>query len=167
MIRCRPAADSKNLPESLPYLRAVSSPPRIELRQLTKTFHSGGADLRVLSKVDLQIEAEESVAILGPSGSGKSTLLALIAGLDRPTSGSIFIDGQPVQDLSESDLALLRRHNEWRRRPDMWIRSPFTREFRNHCCFRVFDRGFQQVFDRRVYFDLIELGPGMAKTMKE
>lgn len=88
----------------------MSSAPRIELRQLTKIFHSGGADLRVLSEVELQIEPEESVAILGPSGSGKSTLLALIAGLDRPTSGEVLIDGQPVQDLSESELALLRRH---------------------------------------------------------
>lgn len=88
----------------------MSSTPRIELRQLTKVFRSGGADLPVLKRVDLQIAAEESVAILGPSGSGKSTLLALVAGLDRPTSGEILIDGQSVQALSESELALLRRH---------------------------------------------------------
>lgn len=88
----------------------MDSTPRIELRQLTKVFRSGGADLPVLKRVDLQIAAEESVAILGPSGSGKSTLLALVAGLDRPTSGEILIDGQSVQALSESELALLRRH---------------------------------------------------------
>jgi len=88
----------------------MSASPRIELRKLTKVFHSGSADLSVLNEVDLEISAEESVAILGPSGSGKSTLLALVAGLDRPTSGEILIDGQSIQPLSESELALLRRH---------------------------------------------------------
>ncbi len=88
----------------------MSSTPRIELRKLTKIFRSGGADLPILTHVDLQIAAGESVAILGPSGSGKSTLLALVAGLDRPTSGEILIDGQSIQALSESELALLRRH---------------------------------------------------------
>ncbi len=88
----------------------MSASPRIELRKLTKVFHSGSADLSVLNEVDLEISTEESVAILGPSGSGKSTLLALVAGLDRPTSGEILIDGQSIQTLSESELALLRRH---------------------------------------------------------
>ncbi len=83
--------------------------PRIHLRRLTKTFPSGGERLHVLRGVDLEIEAGESVAIVGPSGSGKSTLLALIAGLDRPDAGEVLIDGRPVQDLSEDDLALLRR----------------------------------------------------------
>ena len=86
------------------------NPPRIELRQLTKIFRSGASSLTILSQVDLEIGAGESVAILGPSGSGKSTLLALVAGLDRPSSGQVLLDGQPIQDLSESELALLRRH---------------------------------------------------------
>ena len=86
------------------------SMPTIELQRLTKTFRSGASALTVLSEVDLTIEAGESVAILGPSGSGKSTLLALIAGLDRPTSGQVLLDGEPIQDRSESELALLRRH---------------------------------------------------------
>ena len=84
--------------------------PRIELRQLSKSFASGDRTLFVLTEVDLQIAARESVAILGPSGSGKSTLLALIAGLDRPTAGEVLIDGEAIQDLSEDKLALLRRH---------------------------------------------------------
>lgn len=86
------------------------SMPTIELQRLTKTFRSGTSALTVLSEVDLTIEAGESVAIRGPSGSGKSTLLALIAGLDRPTSGRVLLDGEPIQDRSESELALLRRH---------------------------------------------------------
>ena len=84
--------------------------PHIELQELSKTFRSGSSSLTILDEVELTIGAGESVAILGPSGSGKSTLLALVAGLDRPTSGRVLLDGQPIQDLSESALALLRRH---------------------------------------------------------
>ena len=62
-----------------------------------------------MDRVDLEIEAGESVAILGPSGSGKSTLLALMAGLDRPSEGEVVVDGEPIQALSEDALALLRR----------------------------------------------------------
>jgi putative ABC transport system ATP-binding protein len=85
------------------------STPRIQLRRLSKSFPSGGERLTVLRGVDLEITAGESVAIVGPSGSGKSTLLALIAGLDRPDDGEVLIDGRAVHDLSEDDLALLRR----------------------------------------------------------
>lgn len=65
--------------------------------------------LTILDHVDLSIEGGEFVAILGPSGSGKSTLLALMAGLDRPTEGSIHLDGVPIHTMSEDELALLRR----------------------------------------------------------
>src|SRR3954471_22663732 len=84
--------------------------PRIELRQLTRKLPSGGRELTILDRVDLTFQAGEFAAVLGPSGSGKSTLLALMAGLDRPTSGEVWIDGTPIQDLSEDELALLRRH---------------------------------------------------------
>jgi putative ABC transport system ATP-binding protein len=83
--------------------------PRIELRQLTRRLPSGGRELTILDRVDLAIETGEFVAVLGPSGSGKSTLLALMAGLDRPTSGEIWIDGTPIAAMSEDELALLRR----------------------------------------------------------
>ena len=83
--------------------------PRIELRRLSKSFPSGGDVLHVLRGVDLEITAGESVAVVGPSGSGKSTMLALIAGLDRPDDGEVLIDGRAVHDLSEDQLALLRR----------------------------------------------------------
>ena len=84
--------------------------PRIELRQLTRKLPSGGRELTILDRVDLTFQAGEFAAVLGPSGSGKSTLLALMAGLDRPTSGEVLIDGTPIQAMSEDGLALLRRH---------------------------------------------------------
>ncbi|MFL6233614.1 MAG: ABC transporter ATP-binding protein [Thermoanaerobaculia bacterium] len=83
--------------------------PRIEMRQLTRRLPSGDRELTILDHVDLAIDPGEFVAVLGPSGSGKSTLLALMAGLDRPTSGEIRIDGAPIQAMSEDELALLRR----------------------------------------------------------
>ncbi len=83
--------------------------PRIELRSLTRRLPSGGRELTILDDVDLAISAGEFVAVIGPSGSGKSTMLALMAGLDRPTSGEVLIDGEPIQGMSEDALALLRR----------------------------------------------------------
>ena len=83
--------------------------PRIELRELTRKLPSGDRELTILDRVDLRIEPGEFVAVLGPSGSGKSTLLALMAGLDRPTSGEVRIDDEPIQAMSEDALALLRR----------------------------------------------------------
>jgi len=84
--------------------------PRIAAHDLVKRLTSGGEPLTVLDGVSLEIAAGDSVAIVGPSGSGKSTLLALLAGLDRPTAGSVEIDGQRIDTLSEDALALLRRH---------------------------------------------------------
>ncbi len=84
--------------------------PAIELRGLTRRLPSGGRLLTILDHVDLTVPHGELLAVVGPSGSGKSTLLGLTAGLDRPTEGEVRVDGEPIQDLSEDELALLRRH---------------------------------------------------------
>ncbi len=83
--------------------------PRIECRRVGKLLRSGAEDLTILRDIDLAIGAGESVAILGPSGSGKSTLLGLMAGLDRPTTGSVLLDGRALEPLDEDELALVRR----------------------------------------------------------
>lgn len=87
----------------------MTDPIQLECRALTKTLPSGARQLTILDDVNLSIAAGELVAVLGPSGSGKSTLLGLLAGLDRPTSGSVLIEGQPIEGLDEDELALLRR----------------------------------------------------------
>ena len=87
----------------------MTGPPRLECRRLCKRLPWGEGELTILQDVDLALADGESVAILGPSGSGKSTLLGLLAGLDRPTSGEVAIDGVSLTTLSEDELALLRR----------------------------------------------------------
>jgi putative ABC transport system ATP-binding protein len=70
---------------------------------------AGGRSVRILDQIDLVIPSKQMAAIVGPSGSGKSTLLGLMAGLDRPTSGSVILDGVDITTLSESALARFRR----------------------------------------------------------
>jgi putative ABC transport system ATP-binding protein len=86
-------------------------PEIIVAEGLTKEYTSGGRPLRVLDRVDLAVEAESFVAIVGPSGSGKTTLLGLLAGLDRPTSGSVSLAGQDLSHLTEDGRAMFRAEN--------------------------------------------------------
>jgi putative ABC transport system ATP-binding protein len=84
---------------------------RIEVRGLGRDYRDGKQALTVLDGVDLSIAPREFVAITGPSGSGKSTLLGLMAGLDRPSRGSVTIDGTRITDLAEDALSAFRgRH---------------------------------------------------------
>jgi putative ABC transport system ATP-binding protein len=81
----------------------------IAVTSLTMRLTAGGQAVTILDDVSLEIPAKQMVAIVGPSGSGKSTLLGLIAGLDKPTSGSIVLDGREITGLSESDMTRYRR----------------------------------------------------------
>ena len=77
----------------------------IECRKLTREYRKGDAVIRPLDSLDLEVERGTFLALMGPSGSGKTTLLNLIAGIDRPSSGSLKIDGVELSDLSRSRLA--------------------------------------------------------------
>ena len=83
--------------------------PIVQLHQVTKDYGKDGVVTRALRGVDLQIAPREFTAVVGPSGSGKSTLLNIVGGLDRPTSGWVQVDGRRLDELSDTDLALLRR----------------------------------------------------------
>lgn len=82
----------------------------VEVRDITRRFHLGSEDVMALGGVSLSAHAGEVLALVGRSGSGKTTLLNIIAGLDRPTSGEVEIDGERVDTMSERDLTQLRRH---------------------------------------------------------
>ena len=81
----------------------------ITLSHLTMRLAGGGHQITILDDLTLEIPDKQRVAIVGPSGSGKSTLLGLIAGLDRPTSGSITLNGVEISTMRESALARYRR----------------------------------------------------------
>lgn len=81
----------------------------ISIHQLYKTYHRGTESVEAVSGIDLEIKKGEFVVILGPSGGGKSTLLNLIGGIDRPTSGSVTINGFALEKASEESLTRFRR----------------------------------------------------------
>lgn len=81
----------------------------LETKGLKKVYGSGEAEVRALDGVDINIEKGEFVAIVGTSGSGKSTLLHMLGGLDRPTEGTVIVDGQELSGLSDEELTVFRR----------------------------------------------------------
>jgi putative ABC transport system ATP-binding protein len=83
----------------------------IRAEGLDKSYTSGGRPLPVLRGIDLEIPAEAFVAIVGPSGSGKTTLLGLLAGLDEPTAGRVWLDGEDIFSLTEDGRADFRSRN--------------------------------------------------------
>ena len=87
---------------------SADGPALVALRGITKTYTRGGEAVRVLAGLDLDVPEGSYEALMGPSGSGKTTLLNLIAGLDRPTEGSIDVGGQRLDQMSEAGLAKWR-----------------------------------------------------------
>lgn len=83
----------------------------LEVRGQTKIYGTGANRVVALDQVDFQVKKGEFVAIVGASGSGKSTLMNLIGGIDRPTSGSVVIEGREIFCMNESELAIFRRRN--------------------------------------------------------
>ena len=83
----------------------------IDLRQVVKTFQNTAGTFTALQAIDLQVNSGEFVAVVGKSGSGKSTLLNMIAGIDRPTSGEVIINGSSIHLLSEGQIAAWRGRN--------------------------------------------------------
>jgi putative ABC transport system ATP-binding protein len=83
--------------------------PVVEITNLKKTYMLGKVPVEALRGVNLKVEKGDFLAVLGPSGSGKSTLLNLIGALDKPTSGTLLIDGVDVSKLNDNQLADLRR----------------------------------------------------------
>ncbi|SRR6266508_2961174 len=86
--------------------------PIIELRSVHKSYKSAAGDFPALKGIDLCICAGEFVSIIGKSGSGKSTLLNMITGIDRPTTGEVFVNGTGVHELNENQLAGWRGGNK-------------------------------------------------------
>jgi putative ABC transport system ATP-binding protein len=82
----------------------------VEVKNVHKVFHRGGERLDILSGLSLEVPQGDFLALMGPSGSGKSTLLNLIGGLDRPSSGSVVVAGEPIDRLPDRKLA------QWRAR---------------------------------------------------
>ena len=81
----------------------------LRVENLTKVYGKGENEVRALDGVSFSVDKGEFVAIIGPSGSGKSTLLHILGGVDRPTSGKVFMDGKDVYKQNEEQLAIFRR----------------------------------------------------------
>ncbi len=81
----------------------------LETKDLRKVYGSGDTEVRALDGVDLAVEKGEFVAVVGTSGSGKSTLLHMLGGLDRPTSGTVTVDGRELSALKDEELTIFRR----------------------------------------------------------
>ena len=82
----------------------------VRVNDVTRVYKVDSQEVHALRGVDLSVERGKLVVLRGPSGSGKTTLLNIIGGLDRPTTGEVYFDGQPLMDLTGRDLTQLRRH---------------------------------------------------------
>ena len=85
--------------------------PLLNLKQVTKVYQQGEIKVEALRGIDLEIEKGEFTTVFGPSGSGKTTMLNLIGALDKPTGGTVKINGDSIGELNKNELALLRRNH--------------------------------------------------------
>lgn len=83
--------------------------PILNVYNLCKTYQSGTTEVKALDDVSFSVEKGEFISVIGPSGSGKSTLLHVLAGIDRPTSGKVYVDGEDIYTKNEKELAYYRR----------------------------------------------------------
>lgn len=81
----------------------------VQIRDVVKRFPIGNGEVTILKGISFDVAASDFVTIVGPSGNGKSTLLNMVAGIDRPSAGSVTVTGCPVHTMSENDLARWRR----------------------------------------------------------
>ena len=81
----------------------------VKVEHLVKTYGEGDTQVRAVDDVSFSVEKGEFLCIIGASGSGKSTLMHLMGGVDRPTSGSVYIDGEDIFKLNDDTLAVFRR----------------------------------------------------------
>ena len=89
----------------------MTAPPILDVRRLTKSYVTAAGTLPVLQEISFTLSAGDTCSILGPSGSGKTTLLGLCAGLDRPTSGSVVLNGIALADIDEDARARVRNQH--------------------------------------------------------
>ncbi|MCE5207551.1 MAG: ABC transporter ATP-binding protein [Chloroflexi bacterium] len=96
----------KNKAEAKPNIKCL-----IQMKDITKVFHTGGMDFVALNNISIDFYAGEFVSVVGKSGSGKSTLANMITGIDHPTQGSVTIAGIPIHNLKESPMSIWRGKN--------------------------------------------------------
>ena len=81
----------------------------LKVENLSKIYNLGNEEIKAIDNISFEIKKGEFIALIGASGSGKSTLLHLLGGVDKPTQGKIFLEGQDITNLSEDELAIIRR----------------------------------------------------------